>query len=101
MQPRRVVGLRLVWKVSPLKLILICLLLSREKVFRIAIKDLLLGLVDGFEHLDFTKNLVLFLFTFQVKAANLCNNSNDAAFSRFHRKAVNNSGLICEADKGQ
>jgi hypothetical protein len=29
-----------------------------------------------------------------VKAANLCNNSNDAAFSRFHRKAVNNSGQL-------
>jgi len=45
-------------------------------------------------HLYFTKNEVLFLFTFQVKAVNACNYSNGAAFSRSHRIAVNNSGII-------
>ena len=45
-------------------------------------------------HLNLTKNEVLFLFTFQVKAVKLRNYSNHAAFGRFHRGAVNISGLM-------
>lgn len=77
----------------PLKLILICVLLSSEMVFRIVIEDLFSWFDYGLGHLDFTKDQVLFLFTFQVKAKKLCNGSNNAAFSRNHRFAVNNSGL--------
>ncbi|MEQ2758322.1 hypothetical protein AAAT95_07995, partial [Hominifimenecus microfluidus] len=49
---------------------------------------------NGLGHLNFTKNLVLFLFTFQMKARKLCNFNNHAAFSRNHHYVVNNSGLI-------
>ena len=45
-------------------------------------------------HLNLTKNEVLFLFTFQVKAVKLRNYSNHAAFGRFHRGAVNISGYM-------
>ena len=76
----------------PLKLILICLLLFSEMVFRIVIEDLFSWFDYGLGHLNFTKDQVLFLFTFQVKAKKLCSCSNNAAFSRNHRFAVNNSG---------
>ena len=80
----------------PLKLILIFLLLSSEMVFRIVIEDLFSWFDSGLGHLNFTKNLVLFLFTFQVKARKLFNFNNHAAFSRNHHYVVNNSGLILE-----
>ena len=78
----------------PLKLILIFLLLSSEMVFRIVIEDLFSWFDYGLGHLNFTKNLVLFLFTFQMKTRKLCNFNNHAAFSRNHHYVVNNSGLI-------
>ena len=62
-------------------------------VFRIVIEDLFSWFDSGLGHLNFTKNLVLFLFTFQVKARKLCNFNNHAAFSRNHHYVVNNSGL--------
>ena len=62
-------------------------------VFRIVIEDLFSWFDYGLGHLNFTKDQVLFPFTFQVKATKLYNCSNDAAFSRNHRLAVNNSGL--------
>ena len=48
----------------------------------------------GLGHLNFTKDLVLFLFTFQVKAKKYWNCSDHAAFSCNHRSAVNNSGVV-------
>ena len=63
-------------------------------VFRIVIEDLFSWFDYGLGHLNFTKNLVLFLFTFQMKARKLCNFNNHAAFSRNHHYVVNNSGLI-------
>ena len=63
-------------------------------VFRIVIEDLFSWFDYGLGHLNFTKNLVLFLFTFQVKARKLCNFNNHAAFSRNHHYVVNNSGLV-------
>ena len=44
-------------------------------------------------HLDFTRNQVLFLFTFQVKATKLCKCSYNVAFSQNHHFVVNNPGL--------
>ena len=55
----------------PLKFILICLLLSSEMVFTIVIKDFLSRFDFWLWYLNLTKNEVLFLFTFQVKAIKL------------------------------
>ena len=59
---------------------------------KIVIEDHFSWFDYGLGHLNFTKNLVLFLFTFQVKARKLCNFNNHAAFSRNHHYVVNNSG---------
>ena len=61
-------------------------------LFRIVIEDLFSWFDSGLGHLNFTKNLVLFLFTFQMKTRKLCNFNNHAAFSRNHHYVVNNSG---------
>ena len=67
-------------KSPPSKFILICLLLSKAKVFTILIKGSFVCIINGFEHLNFTTNGCSFLF------------SNYVAFSHFHGCAVNNLG---------
>ena len=80
-------------KSPPLKFILICLLHSRLKVFKILVKDSFRWYFL-ISHLNFTTESNPFLFTYWVKCNIQLKYSNSVAFSHFHHIVVNNSGIV-------